>query len=193
MDEQSKYINEMANHMLNNNLALFVGAGFSNIFGYPSWGKLLKDIIQEYSLKEWLVETSLFSFVGKDEFDNAEDINESILDKLLGVDYLRLAGYIDYILKNEHGITIHQAISDRISKYEDLRRRNDDIEYLTKFFQENKASLEDIITTNYDSNIEYCFDNEVTVIHRNLESLNHINYKNKVFKIHGCISDVNEV
>jgi len=190
--KEDKYINEMANHMLNSNLALFIGAGFSNIFGYPSWGKLLYEIINEFKLSKYLQSTSLFSFIKEDEFANSAKINDIILEKLLGVDYLRLAGYIDYILKKEHGISIHQAVSDKIKKYEELRIKNDDIKYLIDFFKEYKGLLEDIITTNYDSNIEYCLDNEVTVIHRNLESLNHISYKNKVFKIHGCISDVGE-
>ncbi|MRZ79438.1 hypothetical protein GKD14_10405 [Paeniclostridium sordellii] len=192
MSNKNSYINKIANHMLNNNMALFIGAGFSNIFGYPSWSKLLKDIIEEYNLKEKLINTNLFSFVSKDEFQNADDINNTILDKLLGVDYLRLAGYIDYILRVDEGISIHNAIRDRISQYEDLRKKNKDVEYLISFFQSNKSRLEDIITTNYDSNVEYCFNNEVSVIHRNLASLNSITYKNRVFKIHGCISDINK-
>lgn len=191
MDDKEKHINEMAKHMLNNNLALFIGAGFSNIFGYPSWGKLLHDIIDEYKLNQSLKSTSLFSFVEKDEFENSEDINDTILEKLLGVDYLRLAGYIDHILDSEYGVSIYKAVADKIIKYEELRRKNKDVEYLIDFFQNRKDYLEDIITTNYDSNIEYCFDNEISVIHRNLESLNNISYKNKVFKIHGCITDIN--
>lgn len=33
MNDREKYINEMVRHLLNNNLALFIGAGFSRIFG----------------------------------------------------------------------------------------------------------------------------------------------------------------
>ncbi len=42
MGDREKYINEMARHLLNNNLALFIGAGFSRIFGYPNgkWGQV---------------------------------------------------------------------------------------------------------------------------------------------------------
>lgn len=40
-------------------------------------------------------------------FDKAEEINDVILDKLLGIDYLRLAGYIDHILESDNGISIH--------------------------------------------------------------------------------------
>lgn len=36
MGDREKYINEKARHLLNNNLALFIGAGFSRIFGYPN-------------------------------------------------------------------------------------------------------------------------------------------------------------
>lgn len=192
MDYNRDYINEISKHMINNNIALFVGAGFSSLFGYPSWSKLLKIIIEDYNLKEKLKETSLFSFVDSDEFENADKINDIILDKLLGVDYLRLAGYIDYILKNNYGISIHKAIGEKISQYEDLRKKDKQIEYLMNFFQNNKMMLEDIITTNYDSNIEFCFNQEISVINRNLISLNNISYKNKIFKIHGCISDIND-
>lgn len=190
LDYKSNYINDIAKHMINNNIALFVGAGFSSLFGYPSWSKLLKDIIEEYDLKEKLQETSLFSFVSNDEFENADNINDTILDKLLGVDYLRLAGYIDYILKNDYDTSIHKAIGEKISQYEYLRKKDKKVEYIIDFFQNNKSMLEDIITTNYDTNIEFCFNQEISVINRNLQSLNNISYKNKIFKIHGCINDI---
>jgi len=192
VDRQDKYINEIANHMLNNKLVPFIGEGFSKIFKNPSLGDILKDIIEEYALKKWLVETSLFSFAYQDEFNNAEAINESILDKLLDGDYLRLSGYIDYILKVKHGKSIHQVISDKILKYEDSREKNSEIEYIIKFFQLNKLLLEDIITTNYETNIEYCFNNEITVINRDIKNSNDSHYKNKVFKINGSISDIND-
>jgi hypothetical protein len=190
MSDREKYINEMARHLLNNNLALFIGAGFSRVFGYPSWGDLLRSIINEHELNGKLKSTSLFSFVGEEEFDNAEDINDVILEKLLGVDYLRLAGYIDHILESDRGISIHTAVGEKITKYEELRRKTDEVQRIIDFFQTWKVYLDDIITTNYDTNIEYCLDNEVSTIHRNLDSLNSITHKNKVFKIHGCINDI---
>ena len=190
MSDREKYINEMAGHLLNNNLALFIGAGFSRIFGYPSWGDLLRSIMNEHELNGKLKSTNLFSFVDEEEFDNAEEINDVILEKLLGVDYLRLAGYIDHILECDKGISIHAAVGEKITKYEELRRKTDEVQKIIDFFQAWKVYLDDIITTNYDTNIEYCLDYEVSTIHRNLDSLNSITHKNKVFKIHGCINDI---
>lgn len=183
------YLNNMANHLLNNNLTLFIGAGFSRLFKYPSWGELLREIIDEFDLEKTLVETQLFPFITKDDYSKHTEVNDLILDKLLGVDYLRLAGYINHILKEEHDLTIHEAIRRKIQSCEDNRLVNSDTEKVKEFFLSNRQYLDDIITTNYDSNIEHCFDDEISMIHRDLSSLNNITFRNKVFKIHGCIKD----
>lgn len=187
--EVNMYIEEMANHLLNNRLTLFVGAGFSRLFGFPSWTKLLTDIIDTYELRECLVDTNLFYFLDENEYDNAKEINDEILEKLLGVDYLRLAGYIDYLLRENHKTSIHNAVLDSINEYEETREKNDNYNYLVDFFHNNREYFEDIITTNYDTNIELCFNWDISVINRNLSSLNKISGKNKLFKIHGCVSD----
>lgn len=188
-NKRETHLNNMANHLLNNNLTFFIGAGFSRLFKFPSWGELLSEIIEEYDLVETLVETQLFPFITEKDYNEHEKVNELILEKLLGVDYLKLAGYINHILKEKEGITIHEAIKDKILECEHKRLNNADTDSIKGFFQKYKEYLDDIITTNYDTNIEHCFENEVSTIHRDLSSLNNISFKNKVFKIHGCIND----
>lgn len=191
MTDSQLHINEMARQLLNNNLTLFIGAGFSNIFGYPGWGELLKEISNEYNLYDRLKSTSLFPIINE-ESENTENLNTLILDNFIGVDYLKLAGYIHHILDNDKNISIHKAIVDTIKEYEESRIKNEEVQKIINFFQKWKESLGDIITTNYDTNIEYCLENEVNIINRNLDSLNNIKYKNKLFKIHGCLNDVDD-
>lgn len=190
MATRAEYMSELGNHVLDNKLALFVGAGFSSVFGYPSWSKLLLGIIEEYDIRDMLVQTSLFPFINDDDSKeiDKEKVNELILDKLLGVDYLRLAGYIDSILEEHHGVKIHKVIADKIRECRDKRLGDDNVKKLKEFLQFNNQYLEDIITTNYDDNLEYCIG-DASVIHRDISSLNTVKHRNKVYKIHGCVSD----
>ncbi len=186
---KEKHLNDMSNHLLNNNLIFFIGAVFSNMFGYPDWKDLLKDIIQHYELKEQLNETSLFTFIKNQEINDLESVNNEILENLIGVDYLKLAGYIDFILKTKHSTSIHKVIYEKIEEYEQKRIKKENIEEIISFFAKYRDNINEIITTNYDCNIEFCFDNNISVINRNLESLNDSDNKVKLFKIHGCIRD----
>lgn len=189
------YINEIAKYLINNNVVFFIGAGFSREFGYPSWSELLFNIINKYNLIEELESSTLFIQFSEEEFKNNEEINKKIFDKLLGVDYLRLADYVDYlILKNNKDsmTTIKDAIVDEIRKCERERVNNKRIDGISKFFIEYSEYIEEIITTNYDTNIEFCFKNEVSVIHRGYDSLNNIEKRNKLYKIHGCVNDQNK-
>ncbi len=196
-------ITNMAIHMLDKNLTFFIGAGFSMIFGYPSWSELLTEIITENSLREKLMETNLFPFfdettLKKFNIDNKQGIegeslslkiNEIIMEKLLGVDYLRLAGYIDVLLKDTDKKSIHSEVVNKIKNCSDKRKHNRKTKEIRDFFSKNIEYLNDIITTNYDDNIEMCFNNNISVINRNLSSLNEANFNNRLYKIHGCIND----
>lgn len=189
MDNKEQYINEIANHLLKHNVALFIGAGFSMQFGYPSWSQLLNEIIDENNLRSEIKESKIFSYVSGDEIGNKDEINKFILDNLLGVDYLRGAGYIDFLLRNKKETSMHKEVIDIINTYENKRLSNEDTKGIIKFISKYKEYLLDIITTNYDTNIEYCMDNEISVISRDLSTINNIRGKNKLYKIHGCIND----
>ncbi|PKM65882.1 MAG: hypothetical protein CVU95_13860 [Firmicutes bacterium HGW-Firmicutes-2] len=190
MKTNKDHFSDLATYMLDNRLALFVGAGFSYNFGYPSWGILLKNIIEKYEIKDKLVQTSLFPFINEDDIDgDEEEVNEVILEKLLGVDYLRLAGYIDSILENDFGKSIHTEVAEVIKSSRMHRKTDGVVKDLASFLSHNKEYLEDIITTNYDDNIEFCLDYNASVIHRDISSINKIEHRNKVYKIHGCASD----
>ncbi|NFK02838.1 hypothetical protein FC925_01215 [Clostridium botulinum] len=192
MNKEETYINEISNYLLNSNVALFIGAGFSIDFGYPSWGKLLKDIILEYKLKEYLQDSSLFCKVSEDKFENYKEVNDEIFNNLLGVDYLKLAAYIDYLLNKKEEKSINEIIVESIQKCEEKRIRNVNIQIIIDFFDKYKEYINEIVTTNYDTNIEYCFHQDISVVHRGLSSLNSIEKKNKLYKIHGCINDQNK-
>ncbi|WP_026884235.1 SIR2 family protein [Clostridium akagii] len=189
MDYKEEYINQIANHLLNDNLALFIGAGFSKEFGYPSWKELLIEIINTNNIRSELIKSNIFPFVSAESFDNSISINKYILNNLLGVDYLRLAGYVDFLLKKNSGSDIHSMVIDKINTYESKRLKTDETEVIIEFFSKYKEYLADIITTNYDTNIEYCMDNDVSVISRKLSTLNDLKGKNRLYKIHGCIKD----
>lgn len=192
MDYKEEYINQIANHLLNDNLALFIGAGFSMEFGYPSWKELLIEIINTNNIRSELIKSNIFPFVSAESFDNPISINKYIFKNLLGVDYLRLAGYVDFLLKGNLGINIHSMVIDRINNYESKRLKTNETEVIIEFFNRYKEYLADIITTNYDTNIEYCMNNDVSVISRKLSTLNDLKGKNRLYKIHGCIKDMKD-
>ncbi|ARX70219.1 hypothetical protein [Bacillus thuringiensis] len=82
-----KLISNIAIDLLGNKVSLFIGAGFSADLGYPTWGRLLKGIIDKNNFMEKLVESNLFPLLREGE-GNYDKINELIIDKLIGVDFL---------------------------------------------------------------------------------------------------------
>ncbi|GEM_PF-3579815 len=191
------YINEIAKYLLSNNVVLFIGAGFSREFGYPGWGELLCNIIKKFNMEDELKNSTLFIKFNKEKFDNYKEINKNVFEELKGVDYLRLADYIDFLIQKQNVIegknqTIKTAIIEEINEYENKRVNNDKIDKIRNFFDKYKEYLEEVVTTNYDTNIEYCFNGDVSVIHRGYDSLNSIEKRNKVYKIHGCMNDQNK-
>lgn len=193
----SSYINEISKYLLSNNLVLFIGAGFSREFGYPGWGELLSRIIYKFKIENELTDSTLFLKFEKTEFENNEEINMNIFNGLKGVDFLRLADYIDYLIQKQDDTNgrrsdIKSSIIEEINNFERMRINNERIDVIRDFFNKYKSYLEEIVTTNYDTNIEYCFNNDVSVIHRGYDSLNHIEKRNKIYKIHGCINDPNK-
>ncbi|MEC5219948.1 SIR2 family protein [Bacillus atrophaeus] len=194
---QTKLISNIATDLLSYNATFFIGAGFSRDLGYPSWGELLIDIIDKYSLMEKIKDSSLFYLLPEKDMPINKTINENILKKLIGVDFLRLAGYVDLLLKEEKNKDIRVEIIDIIQRYEDKRKDKDKKEKFDKykeFFLFIGNYITDLITTNYDTNLEYCID-DLFVVHRNLSSVNSSrtpskNKNNiKLYKIHGCIKD----
>lgn len=193
---QIKKTSNIATDLIGNKIVFFVGAGFSRELGYPGWGQLLKQIISENELLEKIKNSSLFYLISHQNHPDYKKINQLMLDNLIGVDFLRLAGYVDILLKQEGKQDIQSEIIKKISEYEEKRSINSDKykEYRTVFLALSEY-FNEIITTNYDTNLEYCIDN-VSVIHRNLESISNKNFHNlknniKLYKIHGCITDEN--
>ncbi|XZF75591.1 SIR2 family protein [Bacillus sp. AL-1R] len=191
---QIKKVSNIATDLIGNKIVFFIGAGFSRDLGYPGWGELLKEIITENNLLDKIKNSSLFYLISNQVHSDYEKINQLMLENLIGVDFLRLAGYVDILLKQEGKQDIQSEIRKKIIQYEDKRINNS---YKYKEYSEAFNSFGDyineIITTNYDTNLEYCIE-KVSVIHRNLESINHKNIRNlkrniKLYKIHGCVTD----
>ncbi|MED1116765.1 SIR2 family protein, partial [Bacillus paramycoides] len=191
---QTRLISNIATDLLSHNTTFFIGAGFSRDLGYPSWGGLLKEIIKKYDLMENIKTSSLFNFLSEDVDPANKKVNEKIVENLIGVDFLRLAGYVDLLLKEEKGKDIKLEINNIIQTFEDDRKyKKEEFDNYRAVFSFISDYITELITTNYDTNLEYCIDKHI-VIHRNLSSVNnsprtvskdHI----KIYKIHGCIKD----
>lgn len=191
---QIKQISNIATDLIGNKVVFFVGSGFSRDLGYPGWGELLKEIISDNNLMEKIKSSSLFYLISERDHSDYEEINRLLLDNLIGVDFLRLAGYVDILLKENGKQDIQSEIKKKIMQYEDERVHNiKRYDYYRSALGELNNYISEIITTNYDTNLEYCIDN-ISVIHRNLDSINNKKTNNlkqniKLYKIHGCISD----
>lgn len=192
---RTKLISNIATDLLSYNATFFIGAGFSRDLGYPSWSELLIKIIDKYSLMEKIKDSNLFYLLPEKDIPINTTINKNILENLIGVDFLRLAGYVDLLLKEEKNRDIRVEIIDIIQGYEDKRKDKTNKEKFDKYkgiFSFIGNYITELITTNYDTNLEYCID-DLFVIHRNLSSVNssRTSSKNniKLYKIHGCIKD----
>ncbi|GGM31734.1 hypothetical protein GCM10011351_17430 [Paraliobacillus quinghaiensis] len=188
-----KKISNIAMDLIGNRIVFFIGAGFSRDLNYPGWGELLKNIIAEHGLMRELKQSSLFYLLSNDEHEDFESINDLIIDKLIGVDFLRLAGYVDLLLRDRNK-DIHSEIKEHIYEFESKRVENEaQYRKYREAFNKIDSYITEIITTNYDTNIEYCLEN-VSVVHRNLESINnnrgqYVKDNIRLYKIHGCIED----
>ncbi|MGN5650956.1 SIR2 family protein [Bacillus sp. Brlt_9] len=194
---QTRLIRNIATDLLNHNTTFFIGAGFSIDLGYPSWAGLLNEIIEEYDLMTKIKDSSLVYLLSEKDDPNYKIINETIVKNLIGVDFLRLAGYVDLLLKEEKQTNIRNEITKKISTYELKRSINiEKFNNYRRIFSNISEYISEIITTNYDTNIEYCIDN-LLPIHRNISSLNSQTRPAnkdtiKLYKIHGCIRDNNK-
>ncbi|OPD49294.1 SIR2 family NAD-dependent protein deacylase [Bacillus thuringiensis] len=191
---QTKLINNIATDLLSHNATFFIGAGFSRDLGYPSWGELLINIIEKYSLMEKIKDSSLFYLLPEKDSSINKTINEKILENLIGVDFLRLAGYVDLLLKEENNTDIRTEITSIIQSHE-IKRDTEKAKFdeYRAVFTNIGDYISEVITTNYDTNLEYCINDHLP-IHRNISSLNNSQRsagKNtiKLYKIHGCIKD----
>lgn len=195
-ESQVSIIGNIASDLVANKTVFFVGAGFSRDLGYPGWGELLKQIISDHQLMDKIKESNLFYMLTENEHEDYAKINDMMLNNLIGVDFLRLAGYVDILLEEYANTNIRAEIVNKIVRYEHKRQILDDkYQSYKKLFQQIRPYISEIITTNYDTNLEHCLDS-VSVIHRNLKSINRSTKYNpkenvKLYKIHGCITDEN--
>ncbi|WP_176397878.1 SIR2 family protein [Bacillus cereus] len=191
---QTRLISNIATDLLSHNTTFFIGAGFSRDLGYPSWGELLIKIIKDYSLMDKIKDSNLFNFLSEDEDPANKKLNEKIVENLIGVDFLRLAGYVDLLLKEEKNKDIKIEINNTIQDFENRRKdKKERYDRYKEIFSFISHYITELITTNYDTNLEYCIDNHI-VIHRNLSSLSNPSRTAskdniKIYKIHGCIKD----
>ncbi|WP_179106463.1 SIR2 family protein [Terribacillus halophilus] len=195
-ENQVGIIGNIASDLVANKTVFFVGAGFSRDLGYPGWGELLKQIISDHQLMDKIKESNLFYMLTEAEHEDYAKINDMMLNNLIGVDFLRLAGYVDILLEEYANTNIRAEIVNKIRTYEHKRQiSGEKYQSYKKLFQQLKPYISEIITTNYDTNLEHCLDS-VSVIHRNLKSINNSTRYNprenvKLYKIHGCITDEN--
>lgn len=204
-EHELRNINTMANAIIKKSLVFFIGAGFSQQFGYPGWGKLLKEIIDDYKLKDELSSLQLFKSVNEEEIAKyrfsehipdkkalTSEINDMFIENLIGVDYLRLAGYIDFLLNKNCNKSIHSIIIKKLKEYESKPKDHVKYKPYIEFFKKYSKNFEEFITTNYDTNIEYCLEYKVSSINRNFDSIYKAEYPVKLYKIHGCIRDIDD-
>lgn len=193
-EQQVKIISNIASDLVANKTVFFVGAGFSIDLDYPGWGKLLTDIIEEHKLMDKIKESNLFYMIPENKHKDFKEFNELLLKNLIGVDFLRLAGYVDLLLERYAKTSIRTEIVKQIERSEQKRQiQGEKFQSYKKIFQQLKPHISEIITTNYDTNLEHCLG-EVSVVHRNLKSINSSTKYNpkedvKLYKIHGCIND----
>lgn len=146
--------------------ALFIGSGFSNLAGFPTWPELLGDLITKS--KHIIVSEN-----------NAINSVEKVENKLFKASLIRhLVGDNAFYKMLEDVFDSEMVLPSEITNA------------LRHFLDVNDINL--IITTNYDRSLEKSLGHEWVVYkHNQCEKVNYELKKGSkiLFKIHGCIKE----
>ncbi len=164
--------NKLKEAIRDNKVVLFLGAGISIPFGFPSWNQLIIEIIEKFN-EERLLE----NHPKKDSLNNAKKLLE--IDPGLGL----------HILSNLE--TDKPAVPNTLKFLDSLIKKKEKEAPRDYSQLEELVKISDkIITTNYDRLIEKVVGYEDVVIFDNKINLAQLTDKNRfVFKMHGCISN----
>jgi hypothetical protein len=121
----------------NGDLALFCGAGISFDAGMPSWGVLLKYLLDEVFKNEKLTTEINANFA-------------NVLQKKINISPLIMAQYIKRLLGNNFNIKVRDAL------YKKCTNKSNTIDAIAELSRQkrNKKPLKAIITFNFDDLIE---------------------------------------
>lgn len=171
---------KLQNAIINNNLVIFVGAGCSMSLGFPSWKKLIENILED--LNDRFGETSSINF--KNVLNGVEN-GKSLFDALN-----KIENDVD------HGSTYKIKSKELINKL---------IETINEKLPE-ESSVHDllwkiskkIITTNYDRTLEKYKDKSTTAkIFDNTNAFQILNSQSEnaefLYKIHGDYENPNTI
>jgi hypothetical protein len=131
-----KHITKLQEAYSNGNLVLFCGAGISYDAGVPSWGILLKDLLED---------------VFKNEKSSVINANfADVLQKKINISPLIMAQYIKRLLSENFTIKVRDAL------YKKCTNQGKMIDAIAELSRQkrNKKPLKAIITFNFDDLIE---------------------------------------
>lgn len=144
----------------NNNVVPFIGAGFSCLFGYPTWIGLLRNIINELKINVTLEEIKdqnplhiaevLFH---RFKNDNYETISEQVKSEFMqNTSELKppISNYINEEVEKRIEEHFNNLVCKCLKKQE-IKIKDEDIDSLKIL---NKLNFKNIVTTNYDDVLE---------------------------------------
>lgn len=81
--EFEPFVRDFVNHLRDNNVAIFAGAGLSKAAGYVNWKELLEEIAEDVGLKIELEEDLISLAQYHVNQNNRHKINQKILDEFV--------------------------------------------------------------------------------------------------------------
>jgi SIR2-like domain len=191
-----KFPEEILKAIIGRRLVPFIGAGFSWFFYYPSWGELLKGVAKDLKLN--IQEKDLS---GKDPLQVAESffchykglyyekVKEEILGKLPEIEKIQEG---DKIFKNLIETKLETDFS-RLVVENLIALRNNNVQEGDREENKNKLSrlkelpFKNIVTTNYDKNLEELFPDFAVLSPGRADEFGWDEAGNTIFKIHGDV------
>ncbi len=171
------FIEQLQKHYSSRSLVPFIGAGLSNPFSIPDWGKLIRDCALDFAAGN-INEKSLFEMVDKhlEKYEYWEAVR--VIKNHLNRSDADIQSYISDLIKKN----VKYNIDDKLHNYKDLAMYDFDI----------------YLTTNYD-HILYKYL-ESNVIPKNLKDFNDNTQtlftqteNKKILHLHGNITDESSI
>jgi rRNA pseudouridine-1189 N-methylase Emg1 (Nep1/Mra1 family) len=159
------FIQEVAEHIVNGKLIPFIGAGLSVPKGYPSWSKLLEQVLSE-------AKKSSINDQQEKEINDLINVQKKPQDAAN-----RLAALIPTNYKH--------YVANAINKHEEIIIRKGRKKISSAHENISKWACDTVITTNYDSLIENHYTSEGlmydSLTHNEISQILSENGKKKIF------------
>ena len=168
---------ELKDAVRNDGLIIFAGAGISKSVGLPLWGELVSKIIEHINNNN----------SGHDSVLNALFTNSSSKNQIFDT--------LNYIERNNLTSYVNQVLKDEIfTKGNTLISENPTLPLHSKLWQVSKK----IVTPNYDVLFESCSEfkalEQQPISNKSILKLANIpNYSEYLLKIHGNISEIDDI